>query len=189
MTKKELRSIYKERRLSLELGQIERMQEKLLGHFRQLNLPVLKYVHSYLAINRHKEIDTRPILEFLKFHNPEMKIVIPKSDFARNSFVNYLYGTDTVLEKNQFGILEPADGEIVASTMIDLVLVPLLAFDKRGYRVGYGKGFYDQFLRGCRKDVCKVGLSFFEAIDRIDDTDDFDISLTFCVTPHRVYDF
>ena len=97
MTKKELRYVYKERRLELGVEQIEMMQEMLLLRFRQLNLPVLKYVHSYLAIDRHKEIDTRPILEFLKFRHPEMKLVIPKSDFIRNSFVNYLYGPDTVL--------------------------------------------------------------------------------------------
>ena len=72
---------------------------------------------------------------------------------------------------------------------IDLVLVPLLAFDKNGYRVGYGKGYYDKFLSNCRPDVIKIGLSFFDAVDEIEDIDDYDLPLNFCVTPQRLYDF
>ena len=46
---------------------------------------------------------------------------------------------------------------------IEVVFVPLVAFDETGNRVGYGKGFYDEFLKNCSKDTIKIGLSFFEA--------------------------
>jgi 5-formyltetrahydrofolate cyclo-ligase len=69
------------------------------------------------------------------------------------------------------------------------VLVPLLAFDESGYRVGYGKGFYDRFLQQCRKDVLTVGFSYFDAIDKIEDTHQFDVPLNYCITPHRIYEF
>ena len=80
-------------------------------------------------------------------------------------------------------------GEITEPDEIDLVLVPLLAFDQEGYRVGYGKGYYDKFLSQCREDVIKIGLSFFEPVDAISDINQFDMSLNYCVTPQQVYDF
>jgi len=64
-----------------------------------------------------------------------------------------------------------------------------LAFDEKGNRIGYGKGFYDRFLNECKKDVIKVGLSFFEATTTIEDTNANDIPLDFCVTPEKIYRF
>jgi len=69
------------------------------------------------------------------------------------------------------------------------VLVPLLSFDKKGFRVGYGKGFYDRFLMQCKSDCIKIGLSYFDPIDVIDDADEFDVPLDFCITPQKVYVF
>jgi 5-formyltetrahydrofolate cyclo-ligase len=67
------------------------------------------------------------------------------------------------------------------------VIIPLLAFDERGYRVGYGKGFYDRFLQGLT--TLKVGVSFFESGDDIEDVNEHDVQMDLCITPHRVYDF
>ena len=72
---------------------------------------------------------------------------------------------------------------------IDVVFVPLLAFDSKGHRVGYGKGFYDRFLNECRKDVITVGLSFFEAEDEFIEANETDVPLDYCVTPLKVYSF
>ena len=85
--------------------------------------------------------------------------------------------------------MEPAGGKPVSEDQIDVVIVPLLVFDEKGNRVGYGKGFYDRFLSRCREDVIKIGLSFFDAEKRIDDTDEFDIPLTYCITPGKIYEF
>jgi 5-formyltetrahydrofolate cyclo-ligase len=95
----------------------------------------------------------------------------------------------TVFQPNMYGIDEPVDGLQMFPEEIDLVLVPLLAFDERGHRVGYGKGYYDRFLKKCRRDVVRVGFSFFEAEKKIMDTDKFDIKLNYCVTPTRCYEF
>ena len=70
-----------------------------------------------------------------------------------------------------------------------MVILPLLAFDQQGYRVGYGKGFYDKFLSGCREDCLKVGFSYFEPIETIDDCNEFDVPLDLCITPQNVYVF
>jgi 5-formyltetrahydrofolate cyclo-ligase len=93
------------------------------------------------------------------------------------------------------GIQEPVSGDsLEAKAFFEkykkediLVIVPLLAFDKKGHRVGYGKGFYDKFLEHKTTDTTTVGLSFFEAEDPFVDTQSHDISLDFVVTPSRIY--
>ena len=67
--------------------------------------------------------------------------------------------------------------------------MPLLAFDKKGNRVGYGKGFYDQFLSKCHPETIKIGVSFFESETLFSDTLSTDIQLDYCVTPTKVYNF
>lgn len=92
-------------------------------------------------------------------------------------------------EVNSLGISEPENGAAAAPENFDLVLVPLLSFDKAGFRVGYGKGVYDKYLKQVRPDAIKVGLSYFEPLSKIDDTDEFDIPLNYCITPQGIYEF
>ena len=70
-----------------------------------------------------------------------------------------------------------------------MVFVPLLAFDKKGHRVGYGKGFYDKFLSECKPDAIKIGLSFFEPEELITDVFESDVKLDYCVTPNSIHAF
>ena len=96
---------------------------------------------------------------------------------------------NTKLKANSWGVPEPLDGIEVPTQKIDLVFLPLLAFDENGNRVGYGKGFYDNFLRECKEDVVKVGLSLFTAEKEITDVNGNDIPLDYCVTPEKIYSF
>ena len=68
-------------------------------------------------------------------------------------------------------------------------MIPLLAFDKKGFRVGFGKGYYDKFLARCKPNVIKAGLSFFDPVDEINDISGFDIPLNFCITPKEIFSF
>jgi 5-formyltetrahydrofolate cyclo-ligase len=65
----------------------------------------------------------------------------------------------------------------------------LFGFDKKGYRVGYGRGFYDRFLSRCRKDCIKVGFSYFEPVDEIEDVCSLDVKLNYCITHEKFYIF
>jgi 5-formyltetrahydrofolate cyclo-ligase len=96
---------------------------------------------------------------------------------------------NTRIKKNAYNIPEPVDGIEVPSHKIDVVFVPLLAFDKKGHRVGYGKGFYDKFLSECKPDVIKIGLSFFDPEELITDVFEGDVKLDYCVTPNEVHSF
>ena len=96
---------------------------------------------------------------------------------------------DTRFRKNGYGLYEPEDGVVVNPAGVDMIFVPLLSFDKMGFRVGYGKGFYDRYLSQCRNECLKIGFSYFEPLDAIDDTNEFDVPLSLCVTPTTVYVF
>ncbi|MEO9210639.1 MAG: 5-formyltetrahydrofolate cyclo-ligase [Ginsengibacter sp.] len=189
MTKSELRKIYKEKRKALSIAEINRFNDLILINFQKLPLPFIQCVHTYLASSKLSEVDSDPLVRYLNFINPELMIAIPKIIPGSNSMVHYYWVEETELIMNHLGIEEPVVGEIISPTKIDLILIPLLCFNNQGHRVGYGKGFYDQFLKECREDVIKVGLSFFEAIDQISDVNSLDIAMDYCVTPNQVYQF
>lgn len=189
MKKQELRKIYKEKRHALSVHDIEKFNDLILIHFQKSELPFVNCVHTYLASLKQAEPDTAKIIRFLEFKNPSLKIVIPKVDFHSEDMKHYHFDKEMELIENIFGIDEPKEGKQVSEKEIDMILIPLLAFDKRGYRVGYGKGYYDKFLSKCRPDAIKFGLSFFDPVDEIIDINTFDIPLNYCVTPHQLYAF
>lgn len=96
---------------------------------------------------------------------------------------------DSIFEANEFNIPEPLDNKVADPASLDLVIIPMLAFDEKGNRVGYGKGFFDRYLKESRDDCIKVGFSYFDALDSIDDANEFDVPLDFCITPQRTYVF
>ena len=189
MTKTELRKAYKEKRSQLSLQEAEKFTDLILINFQQIRLPFISFVHTYLASEKQGEADISALTRYLEFKNPGLKILVPKIDITSGDMQHFHFNDEVELVDNAFGIAEPAGGEIFSPGEIDLVLVPLLAFDKRGFRVGYGKGYYDRFLSECRQDVIKIGLSFFEPEEQIDDINQFDIPLNYCVTPQHVFEF
>ncbi|MEO9023243.1 MAG: 5-formyltetrahydrofolate cyclo-ligase [Ginsengibacter sp.] len=189
MTKQEIRNIYKEKRKQLSHHTTEKFNDLLLINFQKAKLPFINCVHTYLSSSKLGEADTAKIIRYLQFKNPELIVAVPKVDVHSGNMVQYYFDEDTVVVHNAFGIDEPVNGDLITEKEIDLVLVPLLAFDKMGYRVGYGKGHYDKFLSRCRPDVIKAGISFYDPVDEIEDINAFDIPLNFCVTPQELYVF
>ena len=189
MNKSELRILYKKKRAELSLADIARYNDLILIHFQKLSIPFIKCVHTYLPSLRLREPDTAPIISYLEFTNPELKVAIPSINNATGILDHFYLEENSLRITNKFGIEEVRDGESVNLSEIDLVLVPMLAFDKKGYRVGYGKGYYDKFLSLCRADAMIVGLCFFTPEEKIDDRNDFDIELDYCITPSEIFNF
>lgn len=187
MLKKELRQKYKTLRQELSEEQIEEKSLAVANRLLSLDIWDKTYFHLFLTIERHKEIQTEFVLQILAGKDKE--IVVSKSDFATGEMTHFLLTENTKFIKNDYGIPEPVNGLEVPVSKIDVVFVPLLAYDKKGNRVGYGKGFYDRFLQKCRPDVIKIGLSFFEPEEQIKDISLDDVKLDFCVTPDGVYGF
>lgn len=187
MTKSELRKKYKSLRKNLTLNQIDDLSIAIAN--QALKLPIWEhfFYHIFLSIEEHKEINTDYILNILA--GKDKNIVISKSDFKTTTLINFLLTDSTVIKKNHWNIPEPVDGIEIDNKKIDVVFVPLLAFDKQGNRVGYGKGFYDNFLSSCKPETIKIGLSFFETENDITDIFEGDIKLDYCVTPEKIYEF
>ncbi len=190
MVKKKIRAEALARRISLTNSEFWKLNDQLLEQIAAFNWTSISYLHLFLPIKEKKEIDTFEIISYFKINHPEINIVVSRSDFLNTSLTHLLFDHEhTILVKNRYQIPEPLYGKIIPSDKIDAVLVPLLAFDNFGNRLGYGAGFYDRFLSTCRKDCKRIGLSLFEAQPNILPTEPFDELLTHCITPEKTYIF
>lgn len=187
MSKKQLRDKYKNRRNDLSLEEIDDYSLQIANLI--INLPIWKYsfYHVFLSIKSLKEINTGPLLAILS--GKDKNIIISKSDFEDRTMSHFLLQDNTILKLNSRNIPEPENGIKISSKQIEVVFIPLVAFDELGNRVGYGKGFYDMFLKNCSKSTLKIGLSFFLAEEFINGCEPHDILLDYCITPSKVYTF
>ncbi|HVX51777.1 MAG TPA: 5-formyltetrahydrofolate cyclo-ligase [Chitinophagaceae bacterium] len=189
MTKAELRKIYKQKRKDIPAKDKLKLDDLLLIQFQQMYFPQVSLLLTYWPLDRHIEPNTHLFSGYLRHTIPGLGIAYPVMDMATGTFKPVLVKEETTYVTNSYGITEPKEGQVIDAMDIDLVLVPMLACDIEGYRVGYGKGFYDRFLTACRGDVITVGFSYFEPVDKIDDTQSFDVPLNYCVTTEAVYEF
>jgi 5-formyltetrahydrofolate cyclo-ligase len=188
MTKEEARKAFLQKRLALSEGAYQQLNFQLYNQFfAQIDLSFIKCIHIFLPIESKKEPDTWPIIDRIRREFPHVRISIPKviGDQLENIYFEGLHQ----LKKNKWGILEPEQGVPTPTEKIDMVIVPLLAVDNNGHRVGYGKGFYDRFLADCRIRCLRIGISLFDPVEIIEDMDDLDIALTHCLTPSMLLKF
>jgi 5-formyltetrahydrofolate cyclo-ligase len=188
MHKSELRKTMLQRRRALSIDEVAVRSQRIADlFFQQFALKAGQTVHVFLPIIKNNEVNTWPIIERLRLEYPEVQVVVPVTDAAQNVLTHHHLTEESVLVENAWGIPEPQDAQIVHAHEVDVVLIPLLAFDKKGHRVGYGKGFYDRFLADCRPDVVKVGLSLEPPVERIADPNRYDVPLDFAITPGGVW--
>jgi len=188
MLKTTLRKQYKTKRNGLRNSEIDEFSLQIANRILELSIWDKTYYHLFLSIEEQKEVQTEYILHVL--HAKDKEVVVSKSNFDTLELTNYLLTDNTKITINTYNIPEPIDGIEVPHNKLDVVFIPLLAFDKKGNRVGYGKGFYDNMLRKCPANCIKIGVSFFEATESlIEDTFEGDIPLDYCVTPKKIYTF
>ncbi|MFM7838214.1 MAG: 5-formyltetrahydrofolate cyclo-ligase, partial [Chitinophagaceae bacterium] len=180
MTKQQIRKRYLQLRQEISVADYQRFSAALVTAFCQLSLPGAQHVLSYSTLTARNEFDPSPCIHHLQLHFPQLKIAFPRILNDAGIMEAVLSSPETVYQPNTFGILEPSGGNVLPPNLIDLVFVPLVAVDQNGFRVGYGKGYYDRFLSACRKEVTRVGFSFFEPLPSIDDLGVHDVPLNFC---------
>jgi len=188
-SKATLRNTYKQRRKALTDKDRLKLDDLILIQFQKLILHDVHAVLSYWPIKSHYEINTLPITDYLSFKIPGLRVCFPKTDFAQTKLQAIEVEKETSFEMNHAGIGEPTTGELIYPEELDMVFVPMLAYDKKGFRVGYGKGFYDRYLQMCRRNVIKVGFSYFEPEEAIPEVNEFDIPLNLAITPQSIYEF
>ncbi|MBS9773942.1 MAG: 5-formyltetrahydrofolate cyclo-ligase [Tenacibaculum sp.] len=181
MNKNQLRKLYKQKRKDLTEEQINLLQKNIYNQVFTLNFSLVNTIHIFLPIEKQNEINTYPIIDFLREKNK--KIVISKSNFTNNTLEHFVFDEKTELEVNKYGIPEPINAKKIDVNEIDLIFVPLLISDTKNYRVGYGKGFYDRFISNCKDGVKTIGLNFFKPIEIIEDVNEYDMALDFVIYP------
>ncbi len=190
MTKSQLRKHFLTKQKSLSPQERQNLSRKVAENFfSHFDLTKIKVFHCFLPIEKFNEIDTMLIFEKLWKEFPNIETFVPKINFQENEIESIKFNQETLVQENKWSIKEPQEGESISPVEIDMTLVPLLCFDLNGFRIGYGKGFYDRFLKKCRQDTRKIGLSYFEPIEKIADIQEHDVKLDFCITPEKIFEF
>ena len=184
MFKRELRKVYKLKRSSLTNTDI--LSLEIANKTLEIDIWNLQNYHVFFPIEKHKEVDSKLIIQIAQ--GKDKNVILPKLNLESKTIDSFLLTDSTPLKTNHLGITEPFNGIQINNNQIDLVFVPLLAFDNFGHRVGYGGGYYDKFLSKCPRAI-KVGLSYFDPINKIEDINSKDIKLDYCITPNKVYKF
>ena len=188
MTKAELRRSFLAKRKAITTDERRRWSRMIADNFLAgFDLSTVSKLHTFIPIDKFNEVDTMLIVRHVWAEFPHIRTYAPRINAETGNLESVAFAGGTELTETAWGIHEPAPDDIAADSDIDLVITPGLAFDTNMHRVGYGKGFYDRFLTNCRADCQKVGVSFFQPVERIDDIHDGDVQLDFCVTPAAVF--
>ena len=187
MTKAELRREALARRRALLPAEVARRSVELREQlFRGFPVADWRWLSVFLPIQRQQEPDTWLMIREIWRQLPT-RLAVPVVQSDGQTLRHFHLTPETTLTTNRWGIPEPVGAPEIKPAAFDAVLVPLLAFDEQGHRVGYGKGFYDRFLTQCRPDALRIGVSLEPPGPRITDAWPGDVRLHACLTPERVW--
>lgn len=185
MEKSTLRKIYKEKRKQFSPNEIKQLSEGITKNFQQhFDITNVQNIHIFLPIEKQKEVNTWDLIHY--FWDNEKNVFVPK--ISNSTMQSHQLTPKTSLEKNQWNILEPNNSPS-QNIHFDIVITPLLYCDNQGNRVGYGKGFYDQFFQNSNANALKIGLNYFPPNEKITDISPLDIPLDYLITPTEVLSF
>lgn len=178
--KNQLRKFYSQKRLSLQNQNKFKMDELIYNKFINLQ----EYQESqkiFIYVSKVSEVDSWKIIK----HSLQNKkiVCVPRCDTSQNTMNFYKINSIKDLKIGAYGIYEPVvsdKSKAEESFLKDLCVVPGLCYDKRGYRVGYGKGYYDKFLENF--NGVKVGLCYSEFTQDELLHDDFDNNVDVLLT-------
>lgn len=184
MLKEELRKKYLAMREGLSTEDRDRRSVAVANRFfSSIDLSDIRTLHIFLPVERFNEIDTWILIYRIWSEFPLVRLCSPRVDTQSGEMTCIALEKTTQIRESIWGVPEPVGDERIEPTELDLVVVPLLCADSKGYRVGYGKGYYDRFLSKCRTDCLKVGLSCFPPIEEISDVNEYDVRLDELIFP------
>ncbi len=187
MTKKDIRSLFREKRLALSPFFVESTSHLIIDLiFKNVNFEN-KVCSVFLPIQRLNEPITYPLINLIK--NQGGKVAVSISDFNSRRMSHVIFESEQQLVLNSYDILEPTYGTPISNNELDIVFVPLLACDSSGFRVGYGKGFYDQLISELKPTAHTIGISMFDELVSIDDVEKHDKAIQSLATPKRFLNF
>ena len=166
MLQKGKKTVERERVRAEVLRQREGLAPEVRAVFsRRIVDSVMRWIHSerfeavMLYLSMRSEVETDTLLEQL--HHAGKHVCAPVVDIDQHRLLpRRIHGAETALVRHRYGMLEPGPAcPIFPISQLQLIVVPGLAFDCKGYRLGYGKGFYDRFLASCPYAV-PIGLAY-----------------------------
>lgn len=167
---------------------IENAAEATEKFFLTVNPPENAIIAAYWPKNG--EFDTRPLLDELLQRKYKCALPVMQKD---NRILKFAAWDDRIpLKDSDFGIMEPVTNNLTEWVEPDIVIVPMLAFDRRGYRLGHGYGYYDATLANLkeRKSILCVGVAYGQQAVLFNlPTEDHDQKMDIIITPSNVYDF
>lgn len=156
--------ILKKRKL-LSGMEVKKRSEQIINNLTKLSeYKKARSVLFYVSFNN--EVETHDIIK-RTLENKDKQIIVPFFKDDKGISLSILKDFSDLVEK-KFGILEPRPEKIIElrKDRFDLVIIPGIVFDKEGYRIGYGNGYYDRFLSGLK--TLKVGLCYdFQLVEKI----------------------
>lgn len=183
--KNALRKSFSERRSAIDPEYKNKLDSKIINRF--MSLASYRYADTILLYYPVKgEIDVRPIISASLASGK--RVALPRCE-DKGSVMNFHYiNTPEELEMGRFGLMEPS----LQSEMFDpendvgqcVVVIPALAYDKRGYRLGYGKGFYDRYFS--TYGISRVGLIYSQFLVNELPHGKYDISVDILVSEKEV---
>ncbi|WP_315077982.1 5-formyltetrahydrofolate cyclo-ligase [uncultured Clostridium sp.] len=135
----------------------------------------------FVYISYDSEIDTKILIR--RALKDGKNIYVPRTNYETKLMEAIKIVSLENLTEDKHGILEPKENELATNLdNIDLIIMPGVAFDKNGGRMGYGGGFYDRYLNKCKKDIHKISLAYdFQVVDCIP-MDKHDIRVDYIIT-------
>lgn len=188
MVKSEIRKEYQQLRNRYSVVEALEIQQLINQQIHHWQITTPQSFLSYQPLLSKKELSPIALEEKWATAAEQPVKCYPKV-ISATEMVALMIQADTIYKANVWGIQEPLNAAVFPPEQLKALIIPLLAFDERGYRVGYGKGFYDRFLEKCAPDVLKVGICQFAPVPEIDDIHIYDVPLNYCITPERIYEF
>ncbi len=164
-------------------------EKKIVTHFSEfLSEYNFKKVSAYLDIKN--EVPTRKIIRVVLDLGIKCYVPVINKDLQNRSMTFSEYNHENHLKKNKFGILEPLNNSKRKGSELDLVIMPLVAFDNLGYRLGMGMGYYDLTFRGSKNNKpLLVGLSYdFQEVDSCY-AEEHDVRMNTLISPSGIRHF
>lgn len=178
MNKKEQRSIIKNRLNNASQQDLKLFSEQICRKlYSYINDKNARYILSYKAMNR--EVDLSYLEKLLE--GTDVRFAYPISGETE---INFYFSKD--FSNGKYGIQEPIDLSCpIDKSQVDLIIVPLVGFDKSCQRLGHGKGYYDRFLS--HSNAISIGVGFeLQKLDRIA-CDNYDQKLNYIFTEEEIY--
>lgn len=181
--KQRLRSRYLEIRRQINPEQAEYLSNAIRTHLQSLSEYINAHtIHTYISMNHRNEVDTRKLISEAMLTGKD--IVAPK--MKEQSKLDHIKLKDlSEIKKNSWGIPEPTGKKEADLSNIDLVIVPMLSGDFKKNRLGYGKGYYDRFLK--KIEAVKIGILFdIQFYEGTLPVNRYDVALDILITENKI---